>query len=240
MFDLKVIYEDDNLLAVNKPAGILVHPIATGGGEETVVDWLKVNRPQVRGVGDDSDLRPGIVHRLDRDTSGVLIVAKTQQYFEYLKSLFQTRELNKTYLALVYGKMLKGGTIDKPIGIRNGSIRRTVTSKHARMVKAAVTDFRIKGYVEVDTGRGREECTVLEVMPHTGRTHQIRVHLASIGLPVVGDKLYGGKSRTKGKAGPLYLHAYSLELPLETGKRVMIVADPPKGLADIISRAVLT
>jgi 23S rRNA pseudouridine1911/1915/1917 synthase len=238
VFDLEVLYEDDNFLAVNKPSGVLVHPINSRSGEETVVDWLKLNRPQVLGVGDNPELRPGIVHRLDRDTSGVLIIAKTQEYFEYLKSLFQEHELNKIYLALVYGHILSGGIIDKPIGLRNGSIKRTVTTIKAKMIKEAVTEYKVRGYVKLITSTGPQECTLLEVTPHTGRTHQIRVHMASIGHPIVGDPIYGGKHRDK--AGRLCLHAYSLELPIAPGKRIKIVADPPEELEKAFKQGILS
>ncbi len=238
VFNLEVLYEDDNFLAVNKPAGILVHPINLRGGEDTIVDWLKVNRPQVLKVGDNTELRPGIVHRLDRDTSGVLVIAKTQEYFEYLKSLFQERELKKTYLALVYGHVPSGGIIDKPIGLRNGSIKRTVTTARAKMVKEAITEYKVRGYTKLVTARGPQECTVLEVSPHTGRTHQIRVHMASIGYPIVGDPIYGGKHRDK--VSRLYLHAYSLELPIASGKRIKIVADPPEELEKAFKQGVLS
>jgi 23S rRNA pseudouridine1911/1915/1917 synthase len=238
VFDLQVLYEDDNFLAVNKPAGILVHPINLEGKEETIVDWLKLNRPQILRVGDNPELRPGIVHRLDRDTSGVLVIAKTQEYFEYLKSLFQSRELNKTYLALVHGKVLSGGVIDKPIGLRNGTIKRTVTSAKARMIKEAVTEYKVKGYTEFVSEKEPEECTILEVMPHTGRTHQIRVHLASIGHPIVGDPIYGGKHKDKGIR--LCLHAHSLELPIAPGKRIKIVADLPKELEKAFKQGLLS
>ncbi len=221
MINIPILYEDENLIAFNKPTGVLVHPTASSS-EETVVDWLLENRPVVRGVGDDPKMRPGIVHRLDRSTSGVLLVAKTQKYFEYLKSLFQNHQVRKTYLALVYGRVQsKTGRIDKPIGLKSGSVKRTVISAKAKMVKSAVTNYRVKRYVG--------DYSVLEVAPESGRTHQIRVHLASIGHPVVGDPLYGGK---RGKiSGPFYLHAYILEFPVAPGRILRIEADPPPELA---------
>ena len=226
MLNLKVLYEDENFLAVNKPAGVLIHPTKSSS-EETIVDWLLKNRPDARDVGDDSRLRPGIVHRLDRDTSGVLLIAKTQKYFEYLKSLFQNHEVKKTYLALVRGRVrLETGRIDKPIGLKSGSVKHTVSHVKAKMIKNAVTNYRVKKYIKA----GSEEQTFLEVTPETGRTHQIRVHLASIGHPVVGDKLYGGKSTKSGE--PFYLHAYAVEFPVSPGRMICIEADPPEGLAD--------
>jgi len=226
VLNLKVLYEDENFLAVNKPAGVLIHPTKSSS-EETIVDWLLKNRPDARDVGDDSRLRPGIVHRLDRDTSGVLLIAKTQKYFEYLKSLFQNHEVKKTYLALVRGRVrLETGRIDKPIGLKSGSVKHTVSHVKAKMIKNAVTNYRVKKYIKA----GSEEQTFLEVTPETGRTHQIRVHLASIGHPVVGDKLYGGKSTKSGE--PFYLHAYAVEFPVSPGRMICIEADPPEGLAD--------
>lgn len=235
---MEILYEDDNFLAVNKPIGVLVHPINLhSNNEKTIVDWLRLNRPQVMGVGDNPELRPGIVHRLDRDTSGVLVIAKTKEYFDYLKSLFQSRELNKVYLALVYGHVSASGIINKPIGLRNGSVKRTVMPGGAKMIKEAITEYKVMGYTEIITDRGRQECTMLEVKPHTGRTHQIRVHLASVGHPVVGDKIYGGKRHDN--IGRLCLHAYSLELPIASGRRMKIVADPPEELEQIFKRSVL-
>ena len=240
MLNLKVLYEDENFLAVDKPAGVLVHAVnakrksqSAKREKETIIDWLLENRPEVKGVGDlpagrqAIQTRPGIVHRLDRDTSGVLLIAKTQKYFEYLKSLFQNHEVKKTYLALVRGRVrLETGRIDKPIGLKSGSVKHTVSHVKAKMIKNAVTNYRVKKYIKA----GSEEQTFLEVTPETGRTHQIRVHLASIGHPVVGDKLYGGKSTKSGE--PFYLHAYAVEFPVSPGRMICIEADPPEGLAD--------
>jgi 23S rRNA pseudouridine1911/1915/1917 synthase len=254
--DIEILYEDQNFLAVNKPPGVLVHAVnakrellhsrvpkkselSTGQAnslrgrqiaereKETIVDWLLENHPEVRGVGDDPKLRPGIVHRLDRDTSGILLIAKNQKYFEYLKSLFQHHGIKKTYLAVVRGHVSeRQGIINKPIGLKSGSVKHTVATARAKMVKNAVTNYRVKKYIKSYS----EEQTLLEVTPETGRTHQIRVHLASIGHPVVGDKIYGGK-KAKSSA-PLYLHAYAVEFPVSPGRMIRIEADPPEGLAD--------
>ncbi len=220
MFNLEIIYEDKNFLAVDKPAGVLVHPTTSPVKEETITDWILKNRPEIGVVGDNPQIRPGIVHRLDRDTSGVLLIAKNQEYFEYLKSLFQTHEIKKTYLALVRGHVSsKEGKIDKPIGLKSGSVKRTVTTSHAKMVKNAVTNYRVKKYIGDDT--------LLEVSPETGRTHQIRVHLASIGHPIVGDKIYGGKRTHPVSGVPLCLHALSVEFAISPGQRMKIEAEPP-------------
>src|SRR6266436_109346 len=130
----KIIHEDKNFLVVNKPAGLLVHGVKVKNpgprtAEQTLVDWLLKNYPEVKTVGDDPAMRPGIVHRLDKETSGVMLVARNQKTFEYLKSLFQAGQIRKTYLALVLGKTPRDGIIEKPIGIRNGTLKRSVNSE---------------------------------------------------------------------------------------------------------------
>ncbi len=257
MSEPEIIYEDENFLAVNKPAGLVVHETRNTKDEaknvsrftfhasETLVDWLLKKYPEIKTVGDDPNVRPGIVHRLDRDTSGVMLVAKNQKYFEYLKTLFQKHEIKKIYLAIVFGTLKqKEGTIDAPIGIRNGTTKRSIHSE--KMAKAAITRYRVKKEFTDETGAA---FSLLEVFPETGRTHQIRVHLASIGHPVVGDSLYGGSKINppaggqKSKTGSyksegisqefprLMLHALSLEFPVEERKRMKIEAEPPREFA---------
>ncbi|MBI3046327.1 MAG: RluA family pseudouridine synthase [Candidatus Harrisonbacteria bacterium] len=227
--DTKVIYQDKNLLVLNKPAGLLTHGTKEKREEASLADWLLNNYPEVRTVGDDPVSRPGIVHRLDKDTSGVLIAARNQETFDYLKALFQKHLVQKTYLALVYGKIKeKSGIIDKPIGIKSGSTKRSTHSE--KMKKAAITEYKVIKYVTLRQAQGKSvETTLLEVTPKTGRTHQIRVHLAAIGYPVVGDKLYGGKRPPAGLTRQ-FLHAQSLEFTLPTGERMKFEADLPEEL----------
>ncbi len=178
----------------------------------TLVDWLLSRYPEIATVGDDPAQRPGIVHRLDKDTSGVMLVAKNQKTFEYLKSLFQKHEIIKTYLALVQGELAKkSGVIDAPIGIKNGTTKRSIRS--TKMAKEAVTEYKVLAG------------SLLEVKPKTGRTHQIRVHLASIGHPIVGDPIYGKKPSVKNQR--LMLHAASIEFTAPDGKRMRLEAEPP-------------
>lgn len=212
-----IIFENDDFVVVNKPAGLVVHAarVSARGGrrvdaaraqEPTLVDWLVVRYPEIKNVGDDPVLRPGIVHRLDKATSGVMIVARKQASFERLKKLFQEHRIKKTYYAVVRGvPKNKKGTIDAPIGIKSGSLKRSIHSQ--KMAKDAVTNYAV-----VKTFGDR---ALLEVTPLTGRTHQIRVHLASIGHPIVGDVLYGGKKNT---APRLMLHAGAMEFPYAAGK----------------------
>ncbi len=239
------IYEDKNFLAVYKPSGLLVHPTAANRKaqsiEPTLVDWLIKKYPEIKNVGDlpadgqVTQIRPGIVHRLDKDTSGVLLVARNQKYFEYLKNLFQTRQIKKNYLALVYGKLEpKVGVIKKPIRLKSGTTKRTVWRGKAE--KEAITEYKVLKYFHITNPDDRNNLlyfSFVRVMPKTGRTHQIRVHLASVGHPIVGDSLYGPKVNPLGLKR-LFLHAESLEFSTANGKRIKIEAGLPKELQNII------
>jgi len=231
MSDPEIIFENKDFLVVNKPAGLMVHGVRVSAArrvdearaaEPTLVDWLLVHRPEVRTVGDEPALRPGIVHRLDKATSGVMIVAKTQASFEHLKKLFQEHRIEKTYYALVFGVPVKGkGVIDAPIGIKNGSLKRSIHV--SKMAKSAVTEYSV---VRKFTKNGSESYSLLEIHPKTGRTHQIRVHLASIGHPIVGDLMYGKKIQPP-FAERLMLHAGAIAFSSDKGDRFVFEAPPP-------------
>ena len=227
---ISLIYETKDFLAVNKPAGVLVHPVKSGENktEPTLVGWLIKNYPEVKDVGDEPKTRPGIVHRLDRDTSGVILVARNQDFFQYLKNLFKTHQIKKTYLALVWGKLdPKFGEINTPIGIKTGTIKRTVWNKKSKDFKEAITEYRVKKYVK--------DFSLVELMPKTGRTHQIRIHLSSINHPVVGDEIYGFKKRELPfELNRQFLHAYSLEFNTADGHRIKIEAELPDDLKGFI------
>lgn len=229
----EIIYEDRDILAVNKPAGMIVHGIAgRRSTEPTLADVMVARYPELRTVGDDPVLRPGIVHRLDKDTSGIMLVARNQRSFEYLKSLFQDREMIKTYVAVVAGVPApEKGVIDRPIGIVNGTTKRSVHSE--KMAKQAVTEYEVVKRGEAPDGLGREQAySLLRVRPRTGRTHQIRVHLASIGHPVAGDPIYGPK-RQPPWVSRLMLHAASIEFSDSSGRRLRFAADLPQEFTDI-------
>jgi len=219
-----IIYEDSDVLIINKHAGVLVHGIEGRGAgeEETLADWLIVHYPEVARVGDDPAKRPGIVHRLDRDTSGVMVIARNQYTFTYLKKLFADHKIKKIYRALVYGKMKQAdGTIDKAISIKPGTVKRTVHK--GKMTKDASTEYKVL--------QTFEDFSLVEAVPKTGRTHQIRLHLASINHPVVGDVLYGKRKKINiPGAKRQMLHAYSLEFSLPRGKRIHAVADLPEDM----------
>jgi len=228
---MEIIFLNRDVIVINKPAGMLVHRTgAKRSGEETVADAIAKQFPEIRRVGDDPAVRPGIVHRLDKDTSGALLVARSQETFEYLKKLFQRHEIKKEYLALVRGAVKTDGVIEKPIGLRPGTTKRSVNAKRMKMVKEAVTHYRTLEHFT----KNSKEYTLLRVIPETGRTHQIRVHLASIGYPVVGDVLYGGKKAKAGEAGRLMLHAAAIEFTLPSGERLRLEAEPPEDFMKVV------
>jgi len=234
----EVIYEDKDIVALNKPAGLLVHPIrnkeqvtSDKEAEATLVDWLLKKYPEIKTVGDDPEFRPGIVHRLDRDTSGVMLVARTQESFAYLKSLFAERKVRKVYLAWVFGKLKeRKGVITRSIGIVSGSTRRSTRSE--KMVKEAITRY----VVEKEITKNGESFSLLKVSPETGRTHQIRVHCASIGHGIVGDVLYTRKRSPVGNRR-LMLHASSIEFLLLSGSVVRLEAEPPEEFVTFVSES---
>jgi 23S rRNA pseudouridine1911/1915/1917 synthase len=216
--ELRIAYEDDHLLVVDKPAGLVVHP-AAGHPSGTLVQALAG-----RSAGGDPD-RPGIVHRLDRGTSGLLVVARTEQAYEGLRRLVRARGLEREYLALVRGRpRSRTGRIEAPIGRdRRDPTRRSLDTD---LPKDAVTHFEL---VEL-----LDEHALLRVRLETGRTHQIRVHLAAIGLPVVGDPVYGTPEPDLRRQ---FLHAARLAFdhPV-TGERVDVESPLPPDLEAALAR----
>lgn len=226
---LQIIYEDQNILVINKPAGLSVHPSPERPREITLINALINYYPAIKKVGEDR-WRPGLVHRLDKDTSGVLVVAKNNPTFYELKYQFQNHLVKKTYLALVYGEVKESkGEIDLAIGrSKKYPLKQTIFKKRTeeRKAKPAIT-----GYKVVKRYRG---FTLLEVYPQTGRTHQIRVHLAAIGHPVVGDTKYGPKKpKIKISLKRQFLHAFSITFSL-ANKNYTFEADLSDDLKEIL------
>lgn len=209
---LDVVYEDDDLLVVNKPAGMVVHP-SPGHHERTLVNALLARYPDL-GVGDAG--RPGIVHRLDRGTSGLIVVAKTEAALRHLRRQFKGRKVHKTYLALVHGRPpAPEGIIEAPLG-------RDPRQRQRMAVVPGGREARTRYRVLEDLG----DYSLLEVIPETGRTHQIRVHLAWLGVPVAGDRLYGrerGVRRVKDDLGleRQFLHAWRLSFERPGGQDLL-------------------
>jgi 23S rRNA pseudouridine1911/1915/1917 synthase len=219
--EIHAAYEDDHLLVVDKPAGLVVHP---GAGRTT---GTLAHALAGRAAGGEEETRPGIVHRLDRDTSGLLVVAKSEQAYAGLQALVRGRSLERGYLALVRGRPRSStGRIDAPIGRdRREPTRRSLDTDEPR---EAVTHFGVEERLP--------EHTLLALRLETGRTHQIRVHLAAIGLPVSGDRVYG----VRGDLGleRQFLHAARLAFPHPvTGGRVEVESPLPPDLAAALARA---
>ncbi|OGH62317.1 MAG: hypothetical protein A2848_03505 [Candidatus Magasanikbacteria bacterium RIFCSPHIGHO2_01_FULL_50_8] len=225
----ELIDRADDFIVINKPAGLLVHPADSSPDEWTLVDWLKEKFPEVADVGDDPTVRPGIVHRLDRDASGLLVVALTQPSFEHLKNQFQSREIEKEYLVLVHGRVERDfGEITLPI---------SRAAHGGRMAAHAIgTADANEAHTEFSVERRFTNATLLRVRIHTGRTHQIRVHLFSMQHPVVGDELYTAKKI--GKAFPvaprLFLHAARLAFTDTQGVRRDYAAPLPPVLSEYL------
>lgn len=227
--DIEVVYVDQDLIVINKPFGLLVHgsltPRITDKKESTLVDFLLDTFPEVRTVGDDPIHRPGIVHRLDKNTSGIMVVARNQETFLALKNIFQQRLVEKTYYAIVCGRVKnREGVISDPIGRLVGNpLKRGVERGRSRIrgTRDAVTQYRLM--------QAGERYSLLELKPKTGRMHQLRVHLKSIGHPVACDPIYGGKNVCcpDGCSRQL-LHAFSLSFSFPEGRRLNFEADVPE------------
>lgn len=225
---ITVLYENDNVLVINKPDGLSVHP--DGRTKEiTLVDWVIKNHPEMREVGEPITLssgeiieRPGIVHRIDRETSGVLLLAKNQKAFLYFKAQFKDRLVHKEYHAFVYGIMPKEfGTIDRPIGRSRTDFRMWSAQSRARgEMRDAVTYYEVM--------KQGNDASLIKVVPKTGRTHQIRVHCKAIHHPVVSDSLYAPNKPQLYGFTRVALHARSLEFTDMNGKKVVVEAPYPE------------
>lgn len=230
--NIQILTQTQDYIIINKPAGISVH--ASGHREEyTIADWALETFPQTKEVGEPLTLsngmviaRHGIVHRLDKDTSGALIIALTQKGYEFFKSQFKEREIKKSYRAFLYGNLKEDHiTIQEPIGKHKKDFRKRTTARNSRgELKPAITFFHILKRTKI----GSEPVMFVEAQPKTGRTHQIRVHARYMQHPVVADTLY---ARTKPKIlgfARLALHAYSLEFKDFEGFTHKVTADFPE------------
>ncbi|MFH1608800.1 MAG: RluA family pseudouridine synthase [Patescibacteria group bacterium] len=288
---IKILYENKDILVIDKPSGISVHAdgrskparnassIAGAGGEETISDWFIKKYPKAKNVGESIFVdnkassvgglpsgvalrasqpgeikKPGIVHRLDRETSGVLLLAKNQKAFEFLKSQFKNREIKKTYNALVSGFVKNDrAVINKPIGRSPVDFRRRLAGRGARgELREAITEYKVlKRFIcpslhpsqregkkllspSLRGGLGGAKFTFLEIKPKTGRTHQIRVHMKYSNYPVICDSLYNPKGFCPKELGRLALHARYIEFKDLKGKIIKTESELPKDIEKII------
>ena len=220
--DIDIIYEDNQIVVINKAKGMVVHPGA-GNHENTLVNAVLAKcKGSLSGIG--GELRPGIVHRLDKDTSGIIIIAKNDSVHQNLSEQINKRTVKKTYLALVRGVIKENeGTVNMPIGRSTKDRLKMEVTKNG---KEAITHFKvIKRYTDY---------TYLEINIETGRTHQIRVHLSKIGYPVVGDAVYSNGKNPFGIKGQM-LHAYKLEfIHPDTGEKMELEAPVPEYFEDVL------
>ena len=233
---LDIVYEDEAIIVINKPAGMVVHP-APGNADKTLVNALLFHCRDLSGIG--GVLRPGIVHRLDKDTSGLIVAAKSDDAHRQLSAQFEKHDVHKKYLALVWGDV-KGnsGEIVLPVG-RHTTNRKKMSTKSKRGMDA-LTLWKVRVRYGV--------ATLLDVEIKTGRTHQIRVHLSDRGYPVIGDAVYGNSAKINTVKDPLLkakikefnrqaLHAAQLSfIHPQKGERVVFTADMPEDLSDLCAQ----
>ena len=247
---LDIVYEDKDIIVLNKQAGISVHP-SINEPRGTLVNALLARYPEIKDVGDPpspsatdgqvTQLRPGIVHRLDKDTSGLLVVAKNQKTFEFLKKQWQEGKVIKKYLALVWGHPKEKGEIVSELTRSLKDFRKRMVVRPARLNsrsggpekggnikgKLAITEYKVV--------KKFRDFSLVEVYPKTGRMHQIRVHFASLGHPVIGDKIYGKNRKKPEGLTRQFLHAFYLKFSLYNGPLVF-EADLPDDLEQVLAK----
>ena len=222
---VEIIYEDNDIIVVNKPKGMVVHP-ANGNPDGTLVNAIMaICKDSLSGIG--GEIRPGIVHRIDKDTSGILIIAKNDKAHINLSEQIKNHKVKKTYIALVRGNVKENeATINMPIGRSTKDRKKMAVTKNG---KEAITHFKVlQRYPQ-------HNCTLLEVKIETGRTHQIRVHLSQIGYPIIGDMVYSNGKNEWGIQGQA-LHAKSLQFKHPTtGKEMFLEAELPEYFQEIMA-----
>jgi len=241
---IEIIYQDKNIIVFDKPAGISVHPVRPEE-KNTLVNFLLYKFPEIKNINDGSkncELRPGIVQRLDKDTSGVMVVARNQSSFNEMKKLFQDRKVTKEYLAIVFGKLKsKKGVIEKSIARSQNYKKQIIAGPRTRTkIRPAVTEYEVlKEYADY---------SLVAARPKTGRTHQIRVHLSALGHPIVGDSKYKLKKfKTIGKANRQLLHAkkirfsllgkeYSFQVPLSQDFNLFLAGLTPTPISPKLNK----
>jgi len=236
---IKILYEDVHIIVIDKPQGVMVHSDGKTK-EETITDWILQKFPEIQGVGENIFFgekeiqRPGIVHRLDKETSGVLLIMKTQEAYDFFKEQFMTHQIQKTYIAIVSGDIKnEKGKIDKPIGRSPSDFRRRLAGRGAKgELRQAMTEYKVIKRFEDRTGN---KFTYLEVYPKTGRTHQIRVHMKYLSYPILCDSLYAPKNYCPIEIGRLALHARAIQFEKMNGEIIKIESSVPEEFSNFAS-----
>ena len=226
---LDIVFENDEFLVLNKPADLTVHPVELKQ-HNTLVNGLLAYDSKIKDIHDQSfgsELRPGIVHRLDKDTSGLIIIARNLKTLKKFKSLFKKHQIKKVYQAITIGRVSPAnGKINKPLAKSLNYKKQTIAnSKTKKTARPALTHYQ--------TIKNWPDFTLLEVQPQTGRTHQIRIHLASCGFPIAGDRLYGKKLQGSFQPARQMLHAKSIEFTLDE-KKYSFTAPLPEDFLDLV------
>ncbi|MEI8327537.1 MAG: RluA family pseudouridine synthase [Candidatus Taylorbacteria bacterium] len=250
--NIDILYEDADCVVVNKPAGLMVHSDGRNPGP-FLADWITERYPEAKDVGDpmtgsegEQLNRGGIVHRLDRETTGVIVIAKTIEGHANLKQQFKDRTVAKKYLAFIWGEMKEDfGTIDRPIGRSSSNFRKWSAYPTARgEIREAQTYWTRVANIECltvnDQSDGQSETmekfALILVEPKTGRTHQIRVHMSAVNHPVVGDSLYAPRRLPALGFDRLALHSYSIEFTNMAGQKLKVLAPLPPDFANAVAR----
>jgi len=229
---LAIIFEDENYLVINKPANLIVHPSETQQNNNTLINGVLAHYPLIINIGEDK-LRPGIVHRLDKEVSGLLVLAKTQAAFLSLKKQFSAREVYKEYIALTYGKFTeKHGFIDFPIA-RSKTTTYKMAAKPDASGKEALTEYEVM--------KENNNYSLLKIILHTGRTHQIRVHLNAISHPIIGDNIYRPKNlKSNLQLKRIFLHARKIKFKNLLQEEKEFITELPDELKNILEKIKFT
>ncbi len=222
---IDIVYEDDDLLVVNKPSGMVIHP-ATGNYTGTLMNAIAFHYKGIKNVG--SEIRSGLIHRIDKDTSGLVMIGKTNKGLWYYSKLFAEREVNKTYIAIIAGnissKIPEQGLVVRNYLGRCPGNRKKYSVVNPTMGRISETKINLLDFTESNQGK----FSLVTAMPKTGRTHQIRVHLSNLGFPIVGDVIYGRRN----KYSRLMLHAWKIKVKLLNGKTKELIAPIPDNFSE--------
>ncbi len=236
MMEIKIIFEDDSLAVIDKPAGLIVNRADTTRGVSTIQEWAEEKFGIPNSDNSEFNNRGGIVHRLDKETSGILIIAKNEDSFVNLQSQFKQRSVKKVYVALCHGRIESDGEVDVPIGRLPWNRTKFGFLPEGREAK---TLYKVLEHKKYKNGKKEEDLTLIELYPQTGRTHQIRVHMRHMGYPIFSDELYAGRKAARADRKLLprhFLHASKITFSHpKTNETMTLESVLPADLANFLS-----